>query len=238
MAETNLVAERRERAGKGAARAIRRQGRVPAVIYGGGEPPLPITLPYKEIDHAIHSGGFLSSVREIDVEGKTIRVLPKDFQLDSVKEFPLHVDFLRVARGATLTVEVPVQFVGEEDSPGIERGGALNVVRHTIEVHARARDLPEALIADVSKLEINDSLHVSEIALPDGVELAVTDRDFTVVSITAPAGFGEDLDAPVEEGETEVIEQDGETIEPGEGDETEGEAESSGDSESGENDKS
>jgi large subunit ribosomal protein L25 len=149
-----LKAEARDRVGKGAARAIRRQGRIPAVIYGDKKAPIPITLPYKEIHQRIHSGGFLTTLANIEVNGETVRVIPKDYQIDPVRGFTMHVDFLRIAAGARITVDLPVHFVNEEESPGLERGGVLNVVRHTVEVDVPAEDIPDALVADLTGLDI------------------------------------------------------------------------------------
>ena len=188
MSETyELKAEARDNVGKGAARATRREGRVPAVIYGDKKQPVSISLPYKEIDMKIRAGGFLTTVATIDVKGDKIRVIPKDYQLDPVRDFPLHVDFLRITKGAKLTLEIPVHFVNEEESPGLERGGVLNVVRHTVELEVPNDAIPEALIADLTGLDIGDGIHISNITLPEGAVPTITDRDFTIATIAAPA---------------------------------------------------
>ena len=205
-ASYELTAETRAGVGKGAARAIRRQGRIPAVIYGDRKPPMPISLPYKEINERIRAGGFLTTVVSIAVDGKKIRVIPRDFQLDPVRDFPLHVDFLRISAGARITVSIPVRFVNEEDSPGIKRGGVLNVVRHEIEVECPADAIPEAFDADLAGLDIGDSLHISEMVLPEGVTPTITDRDFTVATIASSAGAREEAQT----------EEEGEEIEAGE----------------------
>jgi large subunit ribosomal protein L25 len=186
-----LKAVARDRAGKGAARAVRRQGQVPAVIYGGGAPAQMIALDFNTTKQLIFAGHFLTTVFEIDVDGQVTRAIPRDYQLDPVKDFPVHIDFLRVAAGQTVTVEVPVHVVGQERSPGMKGGGALNLVRHTIELVVPADAIPDFVEADVSALDFNDSLHISAVKLPDGARPAITDRDFTILSITAPAGARE-----------------------------------------------
>jgi large subunit ribosomal protein L25 len=182
-----LKAEAREQVGKGSARAIRREGKIPAVIYGEKQPPLAIALSYKEIYYKIHGGGFKTTVATIDVDGQKIRVLPKDYQMDPVRDFPMHVDFLRVGKNSVVTVNVPVHFLNEDASPGIKRGGVLNIVRHEIELQVPADKIPEAIEVDLKGLKIGDIIHISSVKLPKGVELTITDRDFTVATIAAPA---------------------------------------------------
>ena len=189
-----LKAVVRDRVGKGAARAVRRSGQVPAVIYGGGEPPHAIALNGNETQRLIYAGHFLTTVFEVDVDGAKTRVIPRDYQLDPVRDIPMHVDFLRVAAGQTLTVEVPVHFVGHETSPGLKRGGTLNVVRHAIELIVPTDAIPDAIEADLSTLDIGDSLHVSAVKLPEGVRAAI-DRDFTIATIATPATLGSEAEA-------------------------------------------
>ena len=222
MSETyELKAEARERVGKGSARELRRNGKIPAVIYGDKQPPLAITLPYKEVTKKIHSGGFMTTVATIVVGGKKIQVLPKDYQLDPVRDFTMHVDFLRVGKNTVVTVEVPVHFENEEASPGIKRGGVLNVVRHTVEVHCPADKIPEFFTADLTGLVIGDGIHISNITLPDGVTPTITDRDFTIATIAAPAVLTAEEEA---EGKEEPEADEVEATEQGE---EEGEAEAS-----------
>jgi large subunit ribosomal protein L25 len=192
-----LTATVRDKVGKGAARTVRRQGLIPAVIYGGKEPPLSIALSDREVFFKIHSGGFMTTVAEINVNGDTIRTLPRDFQLDPVSDRPLHVDFLRILAGSTVTVDVPVQFVNEAGSPGIRRGGVLNVVRHRIEIECLADAIPDHIVADLTGLDINDSLHISAVTLPEGVKPTIG-RDFTVATVAAPAGIKEEMRAAAE----------------------------------------
>ena len=184
-----LKAEAREKVGKGAARATRRAGLVPAVIYGDKQAPLSISLPYKETHLKIYGGGFMTTIATIDVDGEKIQVLPKEYQLDTLKGFTMHVDFLRVSKNTIVTVEVPVHFHNEEASPGIKRGGVLNIVRHEVEVHCPANAIPESIDADLTGLDVGDGIHISHVKLPEGVTPVITDRDFTIATIAAPAGL-------------------------------------------------
>ena len=157
MSETyELKAEAREQVGKGSARAVRRNGKVPAVIYGDKQPPLAIVLSYKDLYYKIHGGGFMTTVATIDVDGKKFKVLPKDYQLDPVRDFPMHVDFLRIGKDTEVNVEVPVHFINEEKSPGIKRGGVLNIVRHEIEFHCPANSIPEFINIDLTGRDIGE----------------------------------------------------------------------------------
>lgn len=180
-----LAAKRREGVGKGAARAVRREGRVPAVIYGAGQPPLAISLEYNTTNRLIYAGHFLTTVFEIDVEGTKVRAIPRDYQLDRVRDFPIHVDFLRLAEGSTVRVEVPVHVTGQDVSPGLKAGGSLNLVRHALELIVPADNIPAAITIDVSKSKIGESIHLSAVQLPAGVK-AVTggEKDLTVLTIT------------------------------------------------------
>ncbi|MEL4377291.1 50S ribosomal protein L25/general stress protein Ctc [Brucella cytisi] len=190
MSETYVLkADLRTRVGKGSSRELRRNGQIPAVIYGDKQEPLAIAVSYKEIFYKIHGGGFKTTVATIEVDGKKIQVLPKDYQLDPVRDFPQHVDFLRVSAKSVVHVNVPVHFKNEEAAPGIKRGGVLNIVRHDVELIVPANAIPEALEFDLTGLEIGDSVHISAIKLPKGVTAAIQDRDFTIATIAAPAGL-------------------------------------------------
>ena len=184
-----LAATRRERAGKGAARALRRDARIPAVIYGDKKDPLPIAVSYKDVNMLLHAGGFLTRIGTITVDGEKHRVIAKDYQLEPVRDFLMHVDFLRVTKGATLTVDVPVHFLNQDTCPGIKAGGVLNVVRHEVEVLCPADAIPEALEIDLAQAQLGDSIHISAVTLPAGVTPTITDRDFTIATIAAPAGL-------------------------------------------------
>jgi large subunit ribosomal protein L25 len=186
-ANKQLAATVRSGTGKGAARSVRRENRVPGVIYGGGEAAQPISLDYKTLNQLIYAGHFLTTIFELDVDGKVERVIPRDYQLDVVKDTPLHVDFLRLKPGSSLRVDVPIHITGADASPGIKLGGSLNIVRHAIELRVPADNIPEALTIDVSKLGINDSLHISAVNLPEGCKPIIADRDFTIVTIAPPA---------------------------------------------------
>ncbi len=187
MSDT-LKAVARERVGKGSARELRRNGQIPASIYGDKQPPVSIAISRKEATMRIHSGGFMTNIITVDVDGDKVNVLPKDYQLDPVRDFVMHVDFLRVSKNTQVVVEVPVQFENEDTCVGIKRGGILNVVRHTVEVSCPANSIPEALVADLAELNIGDAVHISAITLPEGVEPTITDRDFTVATIASPGG--------------------------------------------------
>lgn len=198
-----LKAELREKAGKGSARELRRNGKVPAVIYGDKQPPLAIALSYKDVFYKIHGGGFLTTVTTIDIDGKKIRVLPKEYQLDPVRDFPMHVDLLRVGRDTLVTVQIPVRFINEEKSPGIKRGGMLNVVRHEIEANVPANAIPDFIEIDLEGTEIGYTIHISSVTLPEDVKPTISDRDFTVATIAAPAGLKSEDDEADEEAATE-----------------------------------
>jgi large subunit ribosomal protein L25 len=191
MAVKQLEAKRRERAGKGAARAIRRENRVPAVIYGAGQPPVSISLDYNTTNKLVYAGRFLTTLFEIDVEGEKMRALPRDYQLDPVTDKPIQVDFLRLVSGATVRVEVPVHFINQDISVGLKKGGTLNIVRHTVEMTVPADNIPSGITGDVSKLDLGESLHISAFVIPDDCTLMIADRDFTIATIAVPSGYKE-----------------------------------------------
>ena len=184
-----LKAEAREQVGKGSAREVRRNGKVPAVIYGDKQPPLAIALSYKDVYYKIHGGGFLTTIATIDVGGKKIQVLPKDYQLDPVRDFPMHVDFLRIGKDTEVNVNVPVHFINEEKSPGIKRGGVLNIVRHEVEFHCPANAIPDFITVDLTGTDIGDSIHISAVKLPAGVKPVISDRDFTIATVAGSSAM-------------------------------------------------
>jgi large subunit ribosomal protein L25 len=185
----NLSAEARERAGKGASRAVRREGRVPAVIYGANQPPQSIHVEEKGLIKMMSNGHFMNTVVMIDVGGQATRTLPKDVQFHPVTDRPLHVDFLRIGEHSTVTVAVPIRFTGEEESRGMQRGGVLNQVRHELELVCDAAEIPDVIEISLAGLDVGDSLHISAVTLPQGVTSAITDRDFTIATIVAPSGM-------------------------------------------------
>ncbi|HVI27701.1 50S ribosomal protein L25/general stress protein Ctc [Hansschlegelia sp.] len=210
-----LKAVAREKAGKGAARALRREGKIPAVIYGGKKPPVAIALDGHEMFRLLHAGGFKTTVFEIDTGAGVERAIPRDYQRDVVKDTLLHVDFFRVSATSKVHVDVPVHFVNEDKAPGLKRGGVLNIVRHAVEVTTDVGHLPEHIEVDLSGLNIGDSLHASAVKLPEGVRFAIEDRDFTIATIAAPT-------VPVEaeepaEAETEAAAEPEGEAEAGEG---------------------
>ena len=189
-----LKATARPKSGKGAARAERRAGRVPGVIYGNNQPPVTISVDDRELRQRILAGRFLTTVYDIDLEGKKHRVIPRDFHLDPVRDFPLHVDFMRLGEGATIRVSIPLHIVKAEASPGVKRGGTVNIVTHAIELECSVDNIPQFVEADVSSLEISYSLHLSDIKLPAGVK-SLTRADATLVTIVPPSGYAEEMKA-------------------------------------------
>ncbi len=189
MSDSNILeAEPRERAGKGAARATRRAGRVPCVIYGAKKDPKSISIDPLVLRKSLDAGTFFSTVYEVNINGggDTERVLPRDVQLHPVTDVPQHVDFLRVSSATKVTVEVPCRFLNEEESEGLKRGGVLNVVRYAIEVLCAVDNIPTEVDVDLTGMDIGDSVHFSQVSLPDGVEPTISDRDFTIATIAAP----------------------------------------------------
>jgi len=181
-----LSASKRDRAGKGSARAARRAGLIPAVIYGDRKDPLSITLDANAFNKLISTPGIFSQLLNITVDGEKSNVLARDIQFHPVTDVPLHVDFLRISKGATIAVSVPVVFLNEEKSPGLKAGGVLNVVRYEVEVNCPATSIPENLVVDLEGTVVGDSIHISAVSLPEGVEPTITDRDFTIATIAAP----------------------------------------------------
>ena len=195
-----IAAASRDRGGKGTARAARRAGKVPAVIYGNNEEPILITVDRVKLEQEINKSGFLIRLLDIEVDNKKHRVLPRDTQFHPVTDRPIHVDFLRYSAARKLTVEVPVRFLNEDDSPGLKTGGVINIVRHAIEVSCVADSIPESFEIDLAGLEIGDSIHASTLILSEGVELTITDRDFTIATIAAPTVMAVEEEVESEEG--------------------------------------
>ena len=200
--QLTLSAETRDRAGKGASRHLRREGRVPAVVYGNNEEALSIHLEEKALVKALSSGHFMNSVVMIDAGKAPVRTLPKDVQFHPVTDRPLHVDFLRISEHAKVHVDVPIHFVDEDKSRGIKRGGVLNQVRHELELICDAAEIPEEIVISLAGMDIGDSLHISQVTLPKGTESAITDRDFTIATIVPSSGVQmEASDAAADAGE-------------------------------------
>jgi len=190
-----LSAERRARPGKGAARATRRTGRVPGIIYGGDGDPMPISLERRDLSRVLAKRGFLATVVEVKVGGTVHRALPREVQYQPATDQPLHVDFMRVGADTQVTVTVPVAFINHEMSVGLRRGGMLNIVRHGISLICQVDNIPEQLVVDLNGLDIGDSVHISAVTLPPGSGLAITDRDFTIASIAASSAVREEAAA-------------------------------------------
>jgi large subunit ribosomal protein L25 len=197
----NLPAEARERAGKGASRALRREGRVPAVIYGGKEEPQMIHVEEKELVRQLMTGHFMNSIVQVEVGGESVRTLPKDVALHPVTDRPTHADFYRLSKDAKVDVSIPVVFVGEADSPGLVKGGVLNVVRHELELVCAADKIPGEIEVSVAGKDVGDAVHISEVQLPEGSESAITDRDFTIVTLVAPSALKQSEGDTTEEGD-------------------------------------
>jgi large subunit ribosomal protein L25 len=189
-----LKATARPAGGKGAARAVRRAGRVPGVIYGNNQPPETISVDDAELRQRILAGRFLTTIYDIDLEGKKHRVIPRDFHLDPVRDFPIHVDFMRLGEGATIRVSVPLHIMNAEAAPGVKRGGTVNIVTHTIDLECSVDNIPQYIEADVSGLEISHSLHLADIKLPAGVK-ALSREGVTLVTIVPPSGYAEEMKA-------------------------------------------
>ena len=207
--QLTLPAEAREQAGKGASRALRRDGRVPAVIYGENKEPLSVHVEEKLLARMLSTGHFMNSVIMVEVAGKANRTLPKDVQFHPVSSRPIHVDFVRIGEHAQVHVNVPVQFLVEEQSPGLKRGGVLNVVRHELELICDAAKIPGEITISLAGLEIGDAVHISHVKLPEGSKSAIDDRDFTVATVVAPSAMKseEEETAAPEAGEVPTLEE-------------------------------
>jgi large subunit ribosomal protein L25 len=184
-----LSAQVRERAGKGVARALRREGKIPAVLYGDKQEPITLSVLSGEVTKLYNTGRAMSTLIDLDIDGTNHRAITRDLQFDPVRDTVLHADFLRLGKGSTISVEVQVHFSNEETCPGIRRGGVLNVVRYTVDLICPADSIPEAIEVDLAEADIGDSIHISAINLPNGVVPAISDRDFTIATIAAPAGL-------------------------------------------------
>ncbi len=192
-----LKATVRPKAGKGAARAARYSGKVPGVIYGENKPPQMVLIEHDELRKRIYAGRFLTTLFHLDIDGTKHRVIPRDFQLDAIKDLPMHVDFLRVAEGAVIRVNVAVKVLNSDQSPGVKRGGAVNIVTHTIEVMCPVETIPESIDVDISSLDINHSKHLSDVTLPPNVRV-IAHGDITLVTVVPPSGYAEEMKAAAE----------------------------------------
>ena len=187
-----LAAVTRSGTGKGAARSVRREGRVPGVVYGGGEKPETITLEYKELNRLIYAGRFLTTIFDLDIEGRPERVLPRDYQLDVVTDKPMHVDFLRLRPGSRVRIAIPVHVINRDASPGLKKGGTVNLVLHQVELVAPADSIPEDITVDLSGLDFHDSVHISDLKLPEGCHPVDAKANLTVVTVVPPTVFQEE----------------------------------------------
>ena len=188
--QTAIIAELRDGSGKGVARRARREGYVPGIVYGGGEPPTSIKLQFNDLLKRLRAGRFLSTLHRLDVGGgESVQVICRGVQRDVVKDLPIHVDFMRLKRSSKVNLFIPVRFVNEDQSPGLKRGGVLTVVRGEVELIVTASDIPDELVADLSGMDIGDVVTISQIALPSGAKLTITERDFVIANISAPSGL-------------------------------------------------
>lgn len=183
-----LKAAPRDATGKAAAKVLRKLGNIPAILYGGEDAPQNLAVETKQITQQLHTGHFLSTIYTLDIAGKKIRVIPRDIQLDVVRDFPLHVDFLRVSASSRISVEVPMHFINELASPGLKRGGVLNIVQHEIELTCPVDRIPEAIEFDLTGLDIGDSIHISMVKLPENVTPTIS-RDFTIATIVGSSAM-------------------------------------------------
>ncbi len=198
---TQIDATMRSRVGKGSARAARRAGRVPAVIYGDKKAPITIEMEERVVRKVIHEPGIFGRLLNINIDGKNTTVLTRDIQMHPVTDEPLHMDMLRVGATSKVAVAVPVEFINHEKSPGLKIGGVLNVVRHEVELNCPAGDIPEKITVDLDDIKIGDSIHISAIKLPEGATPTITDRDFTVATLQSPGGGVKNEDEEAEGGE-------------------------------------
>lgn len=199
-----LDAAARPGTGKGAARAARRDGNVPGVIYGGGQEPISINVRFNVLIKALKAGRFLSTLLNVRVDGTDHRVICRAVQRDIVRDLPVHVDFLRLTERSRINLYIPVEFVNHEESPGLKRGGVLTVVRPEVELKVTAGDIPEKIVADLAGVDIGDTVTISSIPLPKGTRPMITDRDFVVANVSAPSGL---VSAEAEEAEAEAAEE-------------------------------
>jgi large subunit ribosomal protein L25 len=187
-----LKAESREGRGKGPSYQARQKGLIPAIVYGGKDEPQTVNVDARTLERHIEKGAFLTTLLMLDVAGKKTRVIPRQLQLDPVSDRPVHVDFMRLVEGSRVRLEIPVHFKGQGESPGLKKGGVLNIVRHEMELTCPADSIPNEILVDVSKLDINESIHINDLSLPEGVKPTIRGRDFTVCSIVAPTSVIEE----------------------------------------------
>lgn len=210
---TEISAIERTRVGKGSARASRRAGMIPAVIYGDKKSPISIELEERVIRKIIHEPGIFGRLLNINVDGTVTTVLTRDIQMHPVTDEPLHMDMLRVGKKSSVAVAVPVEFINEDLAPGLKVGGVLNIVRHEVELNCPAGNIPEKIVIDLSGVNVGDSIHISAVTLPDDATPTITDRDFTIATLQSPGGGVKNLDEEDEEAGEEASAEEGESTE-------------------------
>lgn len=210
---TEISAIERTRVGKGSARASRRAGMIPAVIYGDKKSPISIELEERVIRKIIHEPGIFGRLLNINVDGTVTTVLTRDIQMHPVTDEPLHMDMLRVGKKSSVAVAVPVEFINEDLAPGLKVGGVLNIVRHEVELNCPAGNIPEKIVIDLSGVNVGDSIHISAVTLPDDATPTITDRDFTIATLQSPGGGVKNLDDEDEEAGEDASAGEGESTE-------------------------
>tara|TARA_B100000941_G_C28364118_1_gene478617 strand:+ start:98 stop:847 length:750 start_codon:yes stop_codon:yes gene_type:complete len=209
---TNLKATKRDNLTSGSNNKLRAKGFVPAILYGGKDSNQNISVSKKDISNIINSETFLSKVIQLDIDGKKEKVIPRDITYHVVSEEPLHIDFMRIVSGKKIIIEIPVKFINHSDSPGLKRGGVLNIVRRKVELKCPAENIPDEIIVDLAGTDIGTSIKISSVKLPENVIPTISDRDFVVATVASPTVIKEP-EKPAEETTTEGV--DGET--PAEG---------------------
>ena len=204
----NLKAIKRESASTGETNKLRAKGFIPAILYGGKDPNTKISVEKKTIENILNSDSFLSTVIELEVDGKKQKVLPRDVAYHVVSDEPIHIDFMRVVAGSKIIIEIPVKFKNHADSPGLKRGGVLNIVRRKVELSCPADQIPEDILIDLSGTDIGTSIKISSVTLPDKVMPTITDRDFVIATVAAPT-IVKEPEKPAEEGTAEGVEGEG-----------------------------
>ena len=232
----SLDASIRNTKSKGEVNSLRLRGEVPAIIYGGTEKNQKISLSKKEVKSLINQENFLSNIINLNIDKETVKVLPREVSYDNITDEPIHIDFLRIVKGAKIIIEIPVKFINNEKSPGLKRGGVLNIVRRKIELKCATENVPNELVVDLDGLEIGTSIKISSITLPENVKPTIQGRDFVVATVAAPTVFKEP-EKPAEEAAAEGAEGAEGTSEGAEGAKTEGAAKEGADNKAPEGEK-
>ncbi|MDB9985892.1 50S ribosomal protein L25/general stress protein Ctc [Pelagibacterales bacterium] len=216
--ENKLSIEIRDSTGKSAVKKIIAAGKIPSILYGLKEKPLTISINRMTVQKELKAGGFLTKIFSLDMDGKVSLAIPRDVQFHPISDLPVHVDFLRLGADSKVLVDIPTIFINHELSPGLKKGGVLNIVRRTVQINCPANNIPEEIVFDLEGLEIGDAIHISATKLPEGAEPTITDRDFTIGTVAAPtvvkepeaAAEGEATDGETADGEAAKTEESSE----------------------------